>query len=163
MKTSDGRLRLSPEEIQSFEEHGVKIGDILAEARLFTTVSGILFGFLLTASVADTSLIPGIIQRTLLLLALICTASATLMFILPPLYHHLRFPMDQKQRAQFFWRSHKFIVWGLVPLYAGVYFSLFLALYSLIGAYAVILATGILIVPFIAYELRKIGDPKELG
>jgi hypothetical protein len=160
---SDGHPGLNPEEIQRFEEHGVVIGDVLAEARLFTTVSGILFGFLLTASVADTSQIPGIIQRTLLLLALVCTASATLMFILPPLYHHLRFPMDQKQRAQFFWRSHKFLVWGIVPLYAGVYFSVFLALYSLIGAYAVILATGILIVPFIAYELRKIGDPKELG
>jgi len=160
---SDGHPGLNPEEIQRFEEHGVVIGDVLAEARLFTTVSGILFGFLLTASVADTSQIPGIIQRTLLLLALVCTASATLMFILPPLYHHLRFPMDQKQRAQFFWRSHKFLVWGIIPLYAGVYFSVFLALYSLIGAYAVILATGILIVPFIAYELRKIGDPKELG
>ena len=160
---SDGRLQLSPEEIQRFEEHGVVIGDVLAEARLFTTVSGILFGFLLTASVADTSQLPGVIQRILLLLALVCTASATLMFILPPLYHHLRFPMDQKQRAQFFWRSHKFLVWGIVPLYAGVYFSVFLALYSLIGAYALILATGILIVPFIAYELRKIGDPKELG
>jgi hypothetical protein len=160
---SDERLGLSPEEIQRFEEHGVVIGDVLAEARLFTTVSGILFGFLLTASVADTSQLPGVIQRILLLLALVCTASATLMFILPPLYHHLRFPMDQKQRAQFFWRSHKFLVWGIVPLYAGVYFSVFLALYSLIGAYAVILATGILIVPFIAYELRKIGDPKELG
>jgi hypothetical protein len=160
---SDGHLGLSPEEIQRFEEHGVVIGDVLAEARLFTTVSGILFGFLLTASVADTSQLPGVIQRILLLLALVCTASATLMFILPPLYHHLRFPMDQKQRAQFFWRSHKFLVWGIIPLYAGVYFSVFLALYSLIGAYAVILATGILIVPFIAYELRKIGDPKELG
>jgi hypothetical protein len=160
---SDERLGLSPEEIQRFEEHGVVIGDVLAEARLFTTVSGILFGFLLTAPVADTSQLPGVIQRILLLLALVCTASATLMFILPPLYHHLRFPMDQKQRAQFFWRSHKFLVWGIVPLYAGVYFSVFLALYSLIGAYAVILATGILIVPFIAYELRKIGDPKELG
>jgi hypothetical protein len=160
---SDRRLGLSSEEIQRFEEHGVGIGDVLAEARLFTTVSGILFGFLLTASVADISQLPGIIQRILLLLALVCTASATLMFILPPLYHHLRFPMDQKQRAQFFWRSHKFLVWGIVPLYAGVYFSVFLALYSLIGAYAVILATGIVIVPFIAYELRKVGDPKELG
>ena len=157
-------MRLPPEEIRlSVEEHGVGIGEILGEVRVFIAVSGILFGFLLTASVADTSQIPGIVQRTLLLLALVCTASATLMFILPPLYHHLRFPMDQKQTAQFFWRSHKFIVWGLVPLYAGVYFSLFLALYSLIGAYAAILSTGILIIPFIAYELRKIGDPKELG
>ena len=160
---SDGSPKVSPEDIQRFEEHGVLIGDVLAEARLFTTVSGILFGFLLTASIAYTNQLPGIIQRILLLLALVCTASATLMFILPPLYHHLRFPMDQKQRAQFFWRSHKFLVWGIVPLYAGVYFSVFLALYSLIGAYAVILATGILVVPFIAYELRKVGDPKELG
>lgn len=113
---SDGHPGLNPEEIQRFEEHGVVIGDVLAEARLFTTVSGILFGFLLTASVADTNQLPGVIQRILLLLALVCTASATLMFILPPLYHHLRFPMDQKQRAQFFWRSHKFLVWGIIPL-----------------------------------------------
>ena len=64
---------------------------------------------------------------------------------------------------QFYWRSHKFIIWGIVPLYAGVYFTVLLALYNIIGEDAVILATGILIVPFIAYELRKIGDPRELG
>ena len=156
--------RRSAEEIRlSFEEHGMGISDVLAEVRVFTAVSGILFGFLLTASIAYTSQIPGIIQRTLLLLALVCTATATLIFILPPLCHHLRFPMDRKQTVQFLWRSHKFILWGIVPLYVGVYFSVFLSLYSLIGAYSVILATAILIVPFIAYELRKIGDPKELG
>jgi len=49
-----------------------------------------------------------------------------------------------------------------MPLYAGVYLTVLLALYNVIGAYAVILATGILITPFIAYELRKISDPKEL-
>jgi hypothetical protein len=48
-----------------------------------------------------------------------------------------------------------------VPLYAGVYFSVFLALYNVIGAYAVIFARGILI-PLIASELRKIGNPKEV-
>jgi len=49
-----------------------------------------------------------------------------------------------------------------MPLYAGVYFTVLLALYNVIGAYAVILATGILINPFIVYELRKINDPKGL-
>jgi hypothetical protein len=94
----------------SYREQDVRIGDILAEARHFTTVSGILFGFLLTVSIAYGAQVPEIVHRVLLLLALICTGSATLIFILPPLYHHLRFPMDQKQTRQFFWRSHKFIV-----------------------------------------------------
>jgi Family of unknown function (DUF6328) len=152
-----------PEEILlRIREQDVRIGDILAEVRHFTAVSGILFGFLLTVSVAYTSQVPWIVPRVLLILALVCTGSATLIFILPPLYHHLRFPMDQKQTLQFFWRSHKFILWGIVPLYAGVYFSVFLALYNVIGALAAVIATGMVIIPFVAYELRKIGDPKEL-
>jgi hypothetical protein len=50
-----------------------------------------------------------------------------------------------------------------VPLYAGVYFSVFLALYNVIGASALVVATGMLIIPFIVYKLRKIGDPEEFG
>ncbi|MDD1725586.1 MAG: DUF6328 family protein [Euryarchaeota archaeon] len=153
----------SEEMLSRIREHDVRIGDILAEVRHFTAVSGILFGFLLTVSVAYTAQVPWIVPRVLLILALVCTGSATLIFILPPLYHHLRFPMDQKQTLQFFWRSHKFILWGIVPLYAGVYFSVFLALYNVIGALAAVIATGMVIIPFVAYELRKIGDPKELG
>jgi hypothetical protein len=45
----------------------------------------------------------------------------------------------------------------------GVYFSVFLALYNVIVALAAIIATAMVIIPFVAYELRKIGDPKELG
>lgn len=141
----------------------MRIGDILAEARIFSATSGILFGFLLTVSIAYLAQLPGIIGRVLLVLALTSTASATLIFMLPPLYHHLRFPMDRRQIAQFYWRSHKFLLWGIVPLYAGVYFSMFLALYNVIGAYAGVLATGTLVIPFITYRLRKIGGPKELG
>src|SRR5674476_924729 len=153
-----------PEEILlRIREQDVRIGDILAEVRHFTAVSGILFGFMLTVSVAYTSQVPWIVPRVLLILALVCTGSATLILILPPLYHHLRFPMDQKQTLQFFWRSHKFILWGIVPLYGGVYFSVFLALYNVIGASAAaVIATAMVIIPFVAYELRKIGDPKVL-
>lgn len=151
------------EELQfTIEEHGVQVSDILAEARQFTTVSGLLLGFLLTVSIAYSPQFPGVVRHILLVLALTFSSSATLIFILPPLYHHLRFPMDKKQLLQFYWRSHKFILWGIVPLYAGIYFTVLLALYNVIGAYAVLLATGILIIPFIAYELRKIGDPREL-
>ncbi len=156
----DGRLEQIQHDIKQQE---VELGDIIAEVRQFTTVAGVLFGFLLTVSVAYINVLPSPVQRALLVLALICTAAATLIFILPPLYHHMRFPMDRKQTLQFYWRSHKFIVWGIVPLYVGVYFSILLALYSIIGLYALILATAVVIVPFIAYELRKVGDPKELG
>ncbi|MGZ4902338.1 MAG: DUF6328 family protein [Halobacteriota archaeon] len=145
------------------EQEEISVGDVIAEVRQFTTVAGVLFGFLLTVSVAYLDSIPSLMQRVLLVLALACTASATLMFILPPLYHHLRFPMDRKQTLQFYWRSHKFIVWGIVPLYVGIYFSILLALSRIIGLYALIFATIVVIVPFVAYELRKIGDPRELG
>jgi hypothetical protein len=152
------------EELQSsIKDHDVQISDILAESRQFTTVSGLILGFLLTVSIAYSPQFPGVVRHILLVLALTCSSSATLIFMLPPLYHHLRFPMDKKQILQFYWRSHKFILWGIVPLYAGVYFTVLLALYNVIGVYSFILATGILIIPFIAYELRKIGDPKELG
>ncbi|MGZ4891300.1 MAG: DUF6328 family protein [Halobacteriota archaeon] len=159
-ESKDERLR----QIQRIigEEH-INVSDVIAEVRPFTTVAGILFGFLLTVSIAYLDSIPTLVQRILLVLALVCTAVATLIFVLPPLYHHLRFPMDRKQSLQFYWRSHKFIVWGIVPLYAGIYFSVLLALSRLMGIYALVLATIIVIVPFVAYELRKIGDPRELG
>jgi hypothetical protein len=144
-------------------EHEMHVGDILAEVRQFTTVAGVLVGFLLTVSVAYLDRIPELVERIFLLLAFAFTAAAMLIFMLPPLYHHLRYPMDQKQLLQFSWRSHKFIVWGIVPLYLGVYFSMLLALFQITGLYGLILATVIVVTPFVAYELRKIGDPKELG
>jgi len=158
-KSKDNRL----EEIQTdILQHEVQVGDIMAEVRQFTTVAGVLFGFLLTVGIAYLDRIPGPVQRILLVLAMASTASAMLIFILPPLYHHLRFPMDQRQLLQFYWRSHKFIIWGIVPLYAAVYFSLLLALSQISYFYGLLVATVILIVPFVAYELRKIGDPEEL-
>ncbi len=159
-ESMDDRLQQMQRDIQ---QQGIEVGDVIAEVRQFTTVAGVLFGFLLTVSVAYLNLLPTLTQRVLLVLALACTAAAALIFILPPLYHHLRFPMDGKRMLQFYWRSHKFIVWGIVPLYVGIYFSILLALSSIIGFYALILATAVVIVPFVAYELRKIGDPKELG
>ncbi len=159
-KSTDGRFQ---QILQVVGEEPINVGDVIAEVRQFTTVAGILFGFLLTVAVAYLDSIPALAQRVLLVLALVCTASATLIFVLPPLYHHLRFPMDRRQTLQFYWRSHKFIVWGIVPLYIGVYFSILLALSRMMGIYTLIVATAVVVVPFIAYELRKIGDPRELG
>jgi hypothetical protein len=156
----DSRLQRIERDIGEHEAH---VSDILAEVRQFTTVAGVLVGFLLTVSVAYLDRIPELAERIFLVLAFAFTATAMLMFMLPPLYHHLRFPMDQKQLLQFSWRSHKFIVWGIVPLYLGVYFSMLLALFGIIGLYGLILATVIVVIPFVAYELRKIGDPKGLG
>ncbi|HEX7514610.1 MAG TPA: hypothetical protein VF393_03375 [archaeon] len=47
---AEGMLRI--------REHDVRIGDTLAEVRHFTAVSGILFGFLLTVSIAYTAPVP---------------------------------------------------------------------------------------------------------
>jgi len=48
-------------------------------------------------------------------------------------------------------------------LYVEIYFSILLAPSRIMGLYALILATIVEIVPFVACELRKIGDPRELG
>src|SRR5674476_1122969 len=87
-----------PEEILlRIREQDVRIGDILAEVRHFTAVSGILFGFLLTVSVAYTSQVPWIVPRVLLILALVCTGSATLIFILPCLLYTSPSPRDRQK------------------------------------------------------------------
>jgi len=108
---SDASTNSLLEELQSsIKDHDERISDTLAEARQFTTVSGLLLGFQLTVSIAYSPQFPGVVRHVLLVLALTCSSSATLIFLLPPLYHHMRFPMDKKQLVQFYWRSHKFIL-----------------------------------------------------
>ncbi|HYC20724.1 MAG TPA: hypothetical protein VEF35_08960 [Candidatus Bathyarchaeia archaeon] len=69
--------------------------------------------------------------------------------------------MDKKQLLQFSWRSHKFIVAGIVPLYLDVYFSGCLPFFGS-PVFTESSLPMIVVTSFVAYELRKIGDPNEL-
>lgn len=153
------------EDLQStIDARGIQISDVLAQARQFTTVSGLAFGFLLNIA-ASSPLFPRPVGRILIALALVSTASAILIFALPAIYIQSRFPIDRKQILHFYVWSHKFILCGIVFLGLGMYSAVWFALDRLISLDwpAPILATGIFIIPFTVYRLRRIGDPKELA
>ena len=114
---SDKRLRLTPREILGFEELGVAIGDVLAESRLslhdgFLNSVRFLAHRINRLSRSDPADHPPDPSASG---ARSSAHRLLLMFILPPLCHHLRFPMDYKQRSQFFWRSNQSLVCGIVP------------------------------------------------
>jgi hypothetical protein len=90
------------------------------------------------------------------------TASAIIVFLLPLLYTQLRFPMGRTQILKFYVWSHKFILCGVVLLFAGLYTAVCYALYLQLDWSAFIVATGMFLIPLIIYGLRKIGDPTGL-
>jgi len=104
MKMDNAPERSLAEELQStIDAHGIQISDVLGQARQLTTVSGLAFGFLL--SIASSHVFERILGRTLVSFALMSTACAILVFLLPLLYTQLRFPMDRNQVLQFYvWR-----------------------------------------------------------
>ncbi len=98
---------------------------ILKESAVLTTVSGFLFGFLLNISrnrPSDFSSEDSII----LMLALFTVTFATCFLFMPVFYHHLQFPYHNVEK--FKRRSHRFMVFGTVPLIITLYFGLLLGL-----------------------------------
>ncbi len=154
------------DDLQStIDAHGLQISEVLGQARQFTTVSGLAFGFLLSiATSSGGGTVTRVIGRTLIALALISTASAILIFALPAIYTQIRFPMDKKHILRFYVWSHRFILSGIVFLSVGLYSAVWYALDRLIllDWPAPILATGIFVIPLTVYGLRKIGSPIEL-
>jgi hypothetical protein len=149
------------EDLQSsIDARGLQISDILAQARQLTTVSGLAFGFQLAITSSHT--FEKIMGRALVSFALMSTASAIIVFLLPLLYTQLRFPMGRTQILKFYVWSHKFILCGVVLLFAGLYTAVCYALYLQLDWSAFIVATGMFLIPLIIYGLRKIGDPTGL-
>lgn len=126
---------------------------ILRESSLLTTVAGILFGFLLNISVNPHPDFDEI-TRVLLLIALFSITIATLLFSMPVIYHHLQYPYRRFEKFQS--RSHRFIVFGIIPFFVTLYISLSLAIlilmqYSYIQFLYKIQGVGFLLafIPFI--------------
>jgi hypothetical protein len=95
---------------------------ILTELALLTTVSVLLFGFLLTVSAQEDLSAP---EDWLLVVALIAIATATIVFILPVAYHRVQYPYGDWRKFQV--RSHGFISAGLPMFIVGFYASIALA------------------------------------
>ena len=97
------------------------LGTILRESTLLTTVSGFLFGFLLNITV-NTPKGFSIQHSIILLIALFSITFAISLFVMPVIYHHVQYPYSDLKR--FRERSHKFMVYGIVPAAITLYLGL---------------------------------------
>ena len=101
------------------------LGTILRESTLLTTVSGFLFGFLLNISI-NTPKGFTVVHSIILSIALFSITFAISLFVLPVIYHHIEYPYTDL--VKFRKRSHKFMVYGIVPAVITLYLGLFLGL-----------------------------------
>ncbi len=128
----------------------VEYRDVLAELTLLTTVSVLLFGFLLAnaRSFEDSRL-----EEWVFAAAVVLVASATLVFIVPVAYHHYQFPY--RNFAKFQARSHRWVLMGLPLLAAGFYLSLTLAIWALFDVFAPAVAALPIVAAAIGFAVRK--------
>lgn len=126
---------------------------ILRESSLLTTFAGILFGFLLEISInAPESF--DISDRIVLLIALFSITVAISFFVMPVVYHHMQYPY--KDLEKFKQRSHKFIIFGLLPAIFTLFLGLELALSSIIDRFpAFVLAALPFMLVYIFFRMRK--------
>ena len=107
---------------------------ILNELSLLTTVSVLLFGFLLSSPSIATSRL----EEWVYAVALVLVATATLVFVLPVAYHHIQFPYRDFEKFQT--RTHNWMRIGLPVLGAGFYLSLVLSISSILEEASVVIA-----------------------
>lgn len=124
--------------------------EVLTELALLTTVSALLFGFLLAnaRAFADSRF-----EEWVFAAAVVLVASATLVFIMPVAYHHYEYPY--KNFSKFQARSHRWVLLGLPLLAGGFYLSLTLAIWALFDAFALLVAALPLVASFIGFVIRK--------
>jgi len=126
---------------------------ILKESALLTTFSGILFAFLLSISVNIPSSFTNIDVITLLV-SLYPITIAVALFIMPVVYHHVQYPYVDLSKFKI--RSHRFILFELIPLVITFYLGLELALHSRLGTIeSFILASFPFILVYFLFRLRK--------
>jgi fumarate reductase subunit D len=123
---------------------------LLNELALLTTVSVLLFGFLLAS--------PGIassdVEEWTYALAVVLVATATLIFVLPVAYHHIQFPYHDFSKFQR--RSHNWVRFGLPLLGVSFYLTLVLSISSIFDEASIIIAGLPLLATLVAFFARKV-------
>ncbi len=123
---------------------------IVRESALLTTTGGILFGFLLDISINAPEGFSAINKITLLV-ALYSITIAISLFVMPVIYHHLQYPYRDLEK--FKERSHRFMMFGLIPAGLTLYLALEIALSFTVGRE---IAFGLAAIPFLlVYVLFK--------
>jgi Family of unknown function (DUF6328) len=126
---------------------------IVKESSVLTSAGGILFGFLLSISInapEDFSFI----NRITLLAALYSVTIAVSLFVMPVIYHHLQYPSKTLEKAK--QRSHRFMMFGLIPAGITLYLSLEIAAsFTVRTEIAFVLAALPFLLVYLLYKKRK--------
>jgi hypothetical protein len=122
---------------------------VLNELAVLTTVSVLLFGFLLGSSARAA----GGAEEWVYVVAMVCVASATMVFILPVAYHHVEFPY--RNFNKFVARSHFWVRVGLPFFAAGLYLSLCIAIWHLFKEAALVIAALPFLATGVAFVTRR--------
>ena len=125
---------------------------ILRESAVLTTFSGILFGFLLNIS-TNIPKDSDSIDKAVLGAALFSITLSMSLFIMPVIYHHLQYPY--KSLEKFKKRSHRFLIFGIVPALVTLYLGLEFALDHLVGNISFAIAAIPLGLVYFFYRVRK--------
>jgi hypothetical protein len=126
---------------------------VLKESALLTTFAGILFGFLLEISI-NTPKDFALGERIILLLSLFSITIAASLFVMPVIYHHVQYPYKDLQKFKI--RSHRFIIFGLIPAGITLFLGLELALSSILDRFPAFLLAAIpFAVVYILFRIRK--------
>ena len=127
---------------------------VLRESALLTTFAGILFGFLLNISVNAARNELEYDDRIVLVVALFSITIAISLFVMPVIYHHIQYPYGDFEK--FKRRSHRFVIFGLIPAGFTLYLGLEFALSSVTEAIlAYILAAIPFFLVYIFFRMRK--------
>ena len=112
-----------------------------------------MFGFLLEISI-NTPKDFALGDKIILLLSLFSITIAASLFVMPVIYHHIQYPY--KDLDKFKIRSHRFIVFGLIPAGITLFLGLELALSSLLDRFpAFMLAAIPFVVVYILFRMRN--------
>jgi hypothetical protein len=125
---------------------------VLRESAVLTTFSGILFGFLLNISVNPPHNLE-IVDKVALAIALFSITLAISLFIMPVIYHHMQYPYGDFEK--FKKRSHRFLLFGIIPSMVTLFLGLKIALTSLIGNLSFLLALVPFVMIYIFFRKRK--------
>lgn len=129
-------------------------GSLLRESAILTTFSVFLFGFLLNISVGSSSHFT-FIDKIMLLIAVFSITLSAILFIMPVIYHHLEYPyLDFDKFRE---RSHRFILFGIIPAMVTLFLGIQLAIKFLVGDIVISFPLGTLpfVLIYVFYRLRK--------
>lgn len=123
---------------------------VLRESSVLTSVSGIIFGFLLNISINSPN---GFTTEDsiILMISLYSITFAVSLFVMPIIYHHIQYPY--KDINKFKIRSHFFIkigmILGAIAMYTGLLLGLKFSLHDGIGPVYEHFSYILAIVPFV--------------